>query len=126
MGEKRTLKITIAVSVFLFFVAQIYHIFNGKIGPPPVINGLLLYHFLVKRKKWARIIFSIFGVIECLICIASVSMAIYYEILLHGSELVIPYVPYLWIADLVALVAYIVPFVVVKRMYKTGKQVGRR
>lgn len=118
MDNKQKINLTLVSCVLLFLVVQVYHIFNGKIGPPPLVNSILLYHFLIKRRTWAKIVFIIFGGLECVICVISVLMTIQYEVLFTASEVsIIPYDPYLWITDLVALVAYIIPFVVFKKVY---------
>lgn len=113
MQSSQKIKRTIILSVFVFAFVQMYHILKGKIGPPPLINGILLYQFLVKKRMWAKIVFGIFCSIEGIICIVSILMAVQNEVQLPNYG--VPYVPYLWITDIIALITYIVPFVLEKK-----------
>ena len=93
------------LSFLVFIIVQMHHISNSKIGPPPILNGLLMYLFFTKKCKWARYLFSIFGILSGVIVILDIVLFMLIQATGTGTPPSL-----LWIVlDILSLLAYILP-----------------
>lgn len=109
MTKRTTIaRLIIIFDVVVFSVNRIIGIAYGKIGPSGIVNGIVLYYFLIKKKHWAHICFDVF---TCLgVIIASVALL---------GRLFLPWesdAPLFGYANIVSGLVYIFTLVISKKL----------